>query len=256
MHDPIAPRAPSGGPLWPALALLVAFTLPFWQPPLLAHLQLRTPDSRRLAELALTVDRLGRQVDELQTQLREATGATASARADANAATDVARAAQARLSTLALIQLSVALRHPDPFETELAMVWAASGGASGLSPLLEQVRSYAAFGIPALPQLRREFSALAGQFGWNGSHLAWLARLVGLSAPAASPDATATLVQQVRDLLAEENLAGALAVARQLPDSARAKLSDWLDDAAARVAADELGRDVATLAGQSGGASP
>lgn len=207
--------------------------------------------------MTLPSERLARQVDDLQARVQAAVAAVDAAHADAAAASRMAGAAQDRLSTLALIQLSAAMRHSGRFETELAMVWAAGGRLDDLAPLLERVRPYAAFGIPSLPQLRRDFAALTSRLG-RGSEdagkLAWMAGLVGLSRPVPVPGDEATvLVSRIRTLLAEDDLAGALVVARQLPEPARAIVADWLDDAAARDGAEALARHVAALAGKSTG---
>jgi hypothetical protein len=238
------------------LALVVSLSTPFWEAPLLARMHLSTPASQRLAQSALTADRLGQQVDDLQGLLRESIASTAAARLEAAAAAQAARAAQTRLSTLALIQLSAAMRHPGRFETELAMVRAAGGELDAFSPLLDSIRPYAAFGIPTLPQLRRDFATLSARLGQSGRYYsqysAWLAHMVGVSAPSAPPEeGLHDLLARTAGLLAENDVVAAVAAARQSEGAARDALAEWLDDAAARAAADELAQHVAVLAAQS-----
>jgi hypothetical protein len=242
---------------WVALTGLV-LTQPVWNEPVLKRLDIHTPEDRQLAELTLTSDRATRQVDNLQAQLREAIAATNAARAETATATRVADAARARLNMLALVQLSAAIRQNGRFDTELAMVLAAGESQNDMAPLLERVRPYAPFGIPSLPQLRRD---LASQTSWSDRsvisawRLAWVPGLVGWSRPVPpANDPTGALISQAHMLLLQEDLPAALAVIRQLPESTRAAVSDWIEDASARVSADALVRQVAIIAGQSTGA--
>ena len=129
-------------------------------------------------------------------------------------------------------------------------------------------------GVPGIPQLQRDFVALRARIDWNEAGsipMAWMNRLItwprAASSPqgaepqpaappasgTATPDPSSGLVSETATALGKDNLAAAVAIARQVGGIGRELLSDWVEDAEARVALDDLARRINDLVVQRSG---
>jgi hypothetical protein len=196
---------------------------------------------------------------ELEKQLAAATTQLAQQQAQTSAAATDIEKSQSWLRTLALVQFGAALRHPGPFDLELAMARTSAATPPELDPLLAKIEPYAATGVPGIAQLQRDFTVLRARIDWNEHGLmvpmTWMNRLItwprgaSSSQSAGPPQAEATdrYFSQAAGELAKDDLPRALALAQQVSGVSRELLSDWMEDAEARVALDDLARRVNDL---------
>jgi hypothetical protein len=253
-RDQPARQAASGTPKTRRIAiaaLVISLMAPFVLDPILGTINLHTPLGFRVAETSGAIDRLEQRSAELEKQLAAASAQLAKLQADTAQTETGAAAVRARTGTLALVQLGAALRHPGAFDLELAMVRASGATPADMVPLLANVEPYAATGIPGVVQLQRDFAVLYARLEW-GVHgyipVAWMHQLIAWprsvilwhAVEVSPPDPNAKFISDAAGQLTKDNLAAALAAARQVTGPNRALLSDWIEDASARVAADEL----------------
>lgn len=256
---PAPPLAPRGlidryaGPI--ALAALVVALL--GQDWLLGAVGIRTQTARRVSEVTQQAGRLEQRSVELEKQLAAASAQLAKQQAQAVEANARIEASQNWVRTMALVQFGAALRRPGPFDLELAMVKTSAAAPPELVPLLAKIEPYAATGVPGIAQLQRDFIALRSRIdgGDRFIPLTWMNKVISWprgaattqTAEATPPDPTSRQFGDAAIALAKENLAGAVAIAQQITGMGRELISDWVEDAEARVALDEAGRRVNDL---------
>ena len=246
-------------------AIVIAVLAPMAEDTLLEKLNIRTPAVLRTAELRQRASQLEQQSAELEMQLATATAKLAKQATETNGANTRIDATQAGVHTMGLVQLGAALRRPGPFDLELAMVRTSAGMQPELTQLLAKVEPYAATGVPGIPQLQRDFLALRARIEWNANSsapIAWVNRMMpwshGADAPQsaeqAEPGPSDRLFAEAAGALGRDNLAGAVAIVQKADGLSRELLNDWMEDAEARVALDELARQVNDLVVQRPGA--
>jgi hypothetical protein len=230
------------------IALVVALTAPFWEEALLGSINIHLPVARELAETARGVDKLERRTVELEQQLGATTTQLGRLQAQLTQAVNQANAAADRVSTLAMMELTVALRRPGGFELELAALRAATPDLGDLKPLLDQIEPYAVTGVPSAAQIRQDFSRISTRIQWAERgyiSVAWVTRLFPwprktAAQPAAVPDNTSQVLTQAGTQIGSGDLAGAVSTVQQIGGSHQEALADWIEDANARVAADAV----------------
>jgi hypothetical protein len=229
-------------------AIVIALTAPYWQGPVLGGLGLSPPAMRALAANRAALDRLDRQSAELEHGLGATTAELEQLRT--GLATTTARATEAltRANALAVVELATALRRNGPFDLELATVRAASTDPA-MTPLLDAVEPYAATGVPATARLRQDLARIGMRITWTERGyvpVAWVSRLLpwqrGAAAAPAQPDPAPKLLGQASAALDGGDLPGAVELVAQVGEPHQEAVSDWLEDARARVAADILVR--------------
>ena len=237
------------------IALAVALTAPFWEGPLLASINLRTPDTIKVEQTALTAERNDRKIADAEQRLAAASADITRLQADlaqvARRGADTARNA----TMLAMIRLSDALRRTGPFETELALLHTSGADLAPIRPLLDQIEPYATMGIPGPEMLRQDFRTLQDRVarsergllptGWMSDLVSWT-RLPG-TARSTPADTTLDLLRTAGGLLAEADVAGALDQAQTISAAYQPIFAPWLEDAKARVAADAVVAKVTAL---------
>jgi hypothetical protein len=148
---------------------------------------------------------------------------------------------------VAVSSLRAAMDRGESYATELAAVSSALPEGTDLSALEARAES----GVPTRAALRADFAvaarAMAAQIDAPadgdlvGSLLANARSLVSVRQPgesdAATPEAALGRMEARVD---SGDLAGALAAYEELPEAVRAAGADWVADARARLAADEL----------------
>jgi len=239
-----------GGQALAVVALLVALTAPMWEDSALGTLGIRTPIGRAAERSTMAVQQLERRTEDINQRLIAAMARIATQQAALTAAMQRADAAAAMIRTMSLMRLSETLRRPMPFAAELAVVRANSTDLGDVKRLLDQIEPYADTGIPGTTQLREEFRPLServshgGAVSWVGSLTAW----THLRSPQPAPaDPSLQALQNAAVRLADVDLPGAVEQVRQVDGGDRAVFANWLDDAQARVAADELADRVSDL---------
>jgi len=236
-------------------ALIIAVLAPFGEDALLGTLNIHTPMARRMAETTQTVSRLERHSAEQEKQLAALSAQVTRLQTQSTVSDGKVETSQAWTRMLALMQLGVALRHPGPFDLELAAVRASGAAPADAAPLVAKIEPYAATGIPGLAQLQRDFSGLRARIDLTDrgyTPVVWMTRLIawprnavaGSPADAPKVDPGPKLIGDAAGELSKDNLPGALAVAQQVSGPNREFLTDWMEDAGARVAADDLARRI------------
>jgi len=202
-----------------------------------------------LGSLRDDLDGLGRTLGALESRLGALEGTLDSLSAERTAA---AESAAGDLATvLAVMQLRDALAGSTPFATELETLWTLAAARDDLASALDALAPlapYADSGVPGLVALKAAFPALARAVvaaDQAGAGEDWLAgvrrRLSSLVTvrplgAVAGEDAPA-VVARAEALLAEDDLAGAVAELGRLSGPPAAAAADWLARARARVAA-------------------
>ena len=248
------------------VALIISVVAPFGEDALLRTLNIHTPMAYRVAETAQEVNRLEQRSADLETQLAAATAQLATYRSRTDAADARLERTLASTRTLALVQLGAVLRRPGPFDLELAVVRSNAAAAPELIPLLTKIAPYAATGVPGNAQLQRDFAVLRARVdsSEHGSMpMAWMTRLIAwprsaLASRSVAPspsELTDKYVGEAAGEMGRDNLPGAVASVQQVGGVARELLSNWMEDAEARVAIDELARQLNDLVVQQLGAA-
>ncbi|MGQ9367354.1 COG4223 family protein [Azospirillum sp. ST 5-10] len=256
-----APRSGGAGAVAMAAALLailgagVAVTAPLWSPDFLAK--------------SVQVDALQTRVAALETSL----GVTASADASlgeriakleaAVGAVDekVAALPAAQVAgALAAGQLRSALSGSGPFAAELAAVKVSGIADEATSKALAPLAAHALSGIPTHSELAERFAwmvpdlvsadlAAAGDRGIGQRMMGWVTGVAGalrlpVSGAPADAQSTPALVARAGTMLERGELAAAVDLVAMLPGAAGEAAAPWLEDARARLAADEAGRQI------------
>jgi hypothetical protein len=239
-------------------AIVIAAAAPFAEDPVLERFNIRTPMALKVAELTQQASQREQQVAELEKQLAATATKLAKQEKDTSAAGARVQAIQVWARTMVLVQLGAALRRPGPFDLELTMPRATDAVPSEWMPLLTRIEPYAATGVPGVPQLQRDFITLRARVeaNENGSApIAWVNRMITWprgaetrpTDEAAEPGPASRIFGELADALGRDNLAGAVAIAHKISGMSRDVLNDWVEDAEARVALDELARRVNDL---------
>ena len=232
-------------------ALVISVLAPFCIDAIFGVVRIHTPLARRAAETSAAIETLQRRSDDLEKQLAAATAQLTRMQADA------ARIAanQVLIRRSSLMQLGLALRHTGPFDLELGLVRDTTSDQPALAPLLAKIEPYATTGIPEAGQLQRDFTVMRLKFEWQDSGstprvwmnklIAWQRGLLSREPQEAAPvDPNTQLLRDVSAGLSRDDLPGAIEAARQIDGSRREALSEWIEDAEARVAAVELSRRI------------
>jgi len=236
-----------------AAALIVSVLAPFGEDALLGTLNIRTPMARRVAAATQEVGRLEQRTAELEQRLAAVTAQLAQEQAQSADAAGRVDKGQDWIRTLALVQLGAALRRPGPFDLELAMARTSEAMPPELEPLLAKIEPYGGTGVPGIAQLQREFASLRARIDWDEHGLmmpmAWMNRLITWPHATGHPQADGAdrYSSEAAAELSKDNLPGAIAYARQISGLSGELLTDWMEDAEARVALDELARRVNEL---------
>jgi hypothetical protein len=228
-------------------ALVISIAAPFAADPLLGTINIRTPMSHRLAEATQQVSRLEQRSSELEQHLAAIMTQLAQQQTQTGQAAAQIDKIQVATRTLALVQFGAALRRPGPFDLELAVLRASGAAPPQFEPQLLKVEPYAATGVPGFA--RAEVGNMP---------MAWMNRLVawprGASSPSADPSQTdSKYLSDATSELNKLNLANAVAIVQPVAGLSRELLSDWIEDAQARVALDDLARRINDLVVQQQG---
>jgi hypothetical protein len=242
-----APRANSARTI-AIVAIVIALTAPFWEGALLGSINIHMPMARELATNARELDRLDRRTAELEQQLGTATAQLGKLQTQVAEAANRANAAADRTATLAMVQLSTALRRSGGFELELAAFRAAVPDQGGLKPLLDQIEPYAVTGVPTSGRVRQELSSLSYRIRWSGRgylSVAWVTHNLpwqrSANAAQTAPQIdTPRLLSQADTQVGNGELSAALATVQGIAGVDQEVLADWMEDAKARIAADAV----------------
>jgi hypothetical protein len=245
-----APRANSARTI-AIVAIVIALTAPFWEGALLGSINIHMPMARELATSARELDRLDRRTAELEQQLGTATAQLGKLQTQVAEAANRANAAVERTATLAMVQLSTALRRSGGFELELAAFRAAVPDQGGLKPLLDQIEAYAVTGVPSSARVKQELDSLSYRIRWSGRgylSVAWVTHILpwqrsanaAQAAQAAPQVDTPRLLSQADTQVGNGELSAALATVQAIAGVDQEVLADWMEDAKARIAADAV----------------
>jgi len=237
------------------VALAVSVLAPFCIDAIFGVVRIHTPLARQAAETSAAIDTLQRRSDDLEKQLAAATAQLTRMQADATKDAAKIAANQALIRRSSLSQLGLALRHAGPFDLELALVRDTAGDQPAFGPLLAKIEPYAATGIPEAKQLQRDFTVMRLKFEWQDSGSTpriWMNKLIAwqrglLSREPVDPgpvDPNVQLLRDISDGLSRDDLPAAIEAARQIDGPRREALSEWIEDAEARVAAVALSQRI------------
>jgi len=239
------------------VALAVSLTAPFWEDAALSMLGIRTPVGRAAEQSTLAVIRQDRRTEDIAQRLGQAMTQMTRQQAEFTSAMQRADRSAMLIRTMALVRLSDTLRRPMPFAAEMAVVQASGTDLGDLRPLLAQIEPYANTGIPGTTQLRQEFRTLYDQVtrsgttpsSWVGSLATW-SHLRSATPTQPSSDPSLELLRTASLRLADIDIPGALEATRQISDTYKPAFANWIDDAQARVAADNLAERVGDMVTQ------
>jgi hypothetical protein len=158
-----------------------------------------------------------------------------------------------RAAALALVsaQLDEAMRRSEPFEGTVQRLSALGGDAPEVQDAVARLEPVAASGVPRLEELRRELEAVADEIvrrsrapegdsvidqAWSNLTELVTVRSVGADAEGSDADAR---VARAEARLADGDLAGAVAEIEGLEGPAAEAAADWLEQARARLAAEQ-----------------
>lgn len=243
------------------------------------------PEDPRVAELADTLSSVQKSVDGVQQRLQQV-GSNAEAaqrlsqevdglkkqiaslQQELQARRDASTAVEALV--LAAGQLRTSLAGNQPFQSELQAVRQLGVDDQQVTQALDSVAPYAAKGVPTRPTLTDRFSTLASDIvraANKGNGTNWLDQVGGTLSTLVTVrqqgagvvgDSAQAIVARTEAALQEGNLAQAVKEASALQGPAAEAASGWLEDAKARLAADEAARQIGArsiaLLGKSAGA--
>ncbi|HYE00943.1 MAG TPA: mitofilin family membrane protein [Alphaproteobacteria bacterium] len=241
------------------------------------RLQALTPVVERVEALSGRIDTVERgaqgAVQPLQSEVQRLAGvvqeqggrlaATERQLTSANMADDAGFA-------LAVAQLRAALAASAPFAVQLAAVEKAADGDAGFAQRVEPLRARAESGIPTVVALRQRFAeaadaarraqAASGVADWGDRALAQLGSLVTIRRSGddgAVGGSLESVLARAEARLDADDLAGAAEALDALPAEAAApEMTQWLEAARARVAAERLAADLTSAAAARLGGQP
>jgi uroporphyrinogen-III synthase len=179
-------------------------------------------------------------------------------------------AAQQAAQALAVAELRDALRFSSPFAQQLEAARQVIPGDGPLKTALDRLQPYAERGVPTRAELSSAFDRAAGravaadmgasQDGMLGGVLRRLNDVITVRRVDASAEGSGTdaRLAQAETKLAAGDLNEAVQIVEQLPDPALAEMQPWLEQARARMAAEQAlsalsSQLMSTLAGAAGG---
>lgn len=226
------------------IALAAAVSAPYWSPALYKSLHLRPPAAEWQARQEVETGRLAQSVADLDRRVGDLTTALAKVTEQATAAKAALTASETRARVLVLMQLRATLRRPVPFDAELKAVRALGGRIDELEPLLAKIESYAANGILVESQLRQEFAAVTDVISRTDPRplpLKWLGNATGWTPVPVEPEAIRPIAaaEHAQALLSDDNLAAAVEELAALDISTSGPARVWLDEARARITANQ-----------------
>ena len=151
---------------------------------------------------------------------------------------------------VALGQLRAAAAGGRPYRGALTVARKLAGGNAPVTDILGTLEPAAARGAPVLPVLRREFDALSARLvsaagpaqgqgwidsAWNKLKSTVVVRRTGRNV---AGDSISALVAQTEVRLADDDLAGAIALVRRMPAAAQKIAAEWLAAAERRAGVD------------------
>lgn len=231
-------------------ALVLVLTAPYWTPPVYRLLRLRPAGLEWQARQEVETGRLGQSLAELDRRLAELNGLVAKAN-DQSAGVKTAQAAmETQVRVLTLLQFRAVLRRPVPFDAELKAVRAMGGKNGDLDALLGAIEPYASTGIPLEGQLYRDFAQVADAvtrteprpsvLHWLGGITGWSAEPAPASDTEARTDRSSLAVERAQARLNDDDLRGAIEALATLEGDAAAAARRWLDEAQARLIANQV----------------
>ncbi|MGE0225528.1 MAG: hypothetical protein AB7S57_19825 [Acetobacteraceae bacterium] len=232
-------------------AVILALAEPFWGPLVLGSLNQHPAEEQRALQSRETLVRMERQIDELDRKVTATAGDAARVKAGVAQVHGGADQTARAMASLAITELGAALRQNAGFMNQLAAARAVMKATPELAELVRRIEPYAETGIPGRDRLRRSLAQLqppdpAG----DSSPLAIVRRVIGVPG---SNDPIGLAIADADRHLRDDDLAGAMTAMRALPEPRTAGVEEWLDDTAARLAADTLIRRVEELtAGRDG----
>ena len=236
-----------------AMALAATLTAPYWSPPLYRALRLQPAGLEWQARQEVETGRLAGSVAELDRKISDLTLTLAKTVDQGRTADAVFADADARFRVVTLLQLRATLRRPIPFDVELKAVRALGGKLDELEPLLSALEAYAANGIPVESQLRQDFAMVADAFGRADPRplpVKWLSSVTGWPAVAVEPESLRPMAaaEQAQALLADGNLPAAVDRLAVLELAPTGPAHAWMEDATARIAANQAIDRIAGMA--------
>ncbi len=202
-------------------------------------------DAASVLRLALRIDRLEADLRDLQHRRGDAA---------------------ARL--LALGQLRAAVNLAQPFDAELKTVIALAGADAPMAALLAPLAARAKAGIPTRPMLSERFEALEpavvradilpAQGGWSRRAMERVLTLVTVRRETGevAGASAAAVAARLRARLAAGDLAGAVTQGQDFSAAPAELLAGWLDDAKARLEADQILSEVTAQGIAAAGSGP
>ena len=220
--------------------VLLALTASLWGPVVLGSLNIPTGSEQDAIQSREATQMLERRVGGLDQGMTLATAGAARMQADVARVSRTAEQVNASEASLAITELGTALRQPGGFQQQLALARAAVKTSPEFNDLVRQIEPYGETGVPGRQRLLREFDRMHAAIAPSGAELTAVERLRRAIGRAATDDAAGQALVEVRRRLRDDDLPGAIAAARAIPDPRPEWLNQWLDDAVARVAADTL----------------
>lgn len=236
------------------IAVAIALSAPLWEGTVLWSIGIRTPAVRAADHDAAALAQQDAKLVAVEQRLAATTTQLDAMRTALATATQRATEATAEVRTLAMLRLGDALRGSNPFATELGLLRAPGSDTGGLAPALARLEPYAATGVPTLGQLQQDLLGLykkmtratdqATQGSWMGL-ISWTGLGGTQAAPRTNPTISAAWASVTR--LAAADLAGAIEQASQVGGTFQSAFTDWVADAKARLAADQVLRQIDRL---------
>ena len=228
--------------------VVLAVTAPLWGPMILGSVNVLPASEQDAIASRQATQTLERSVGALDQRVTAATAAATRGQAEMAGFSRSQTQADASMASLAITELGAALRDPGGFQRQLGLARVAAKSASEFNDLVRQIEPYGETGVPTRQQLLRDFDRMHAAIAPSGAELTAMERLRRLVGRPATDDAAGQGLAEVRTLLREDDFPAAVTAARAIPQPRPQWLNEWLDDAAARVAADALIQRVEKLA--------
>lgn len=231
-------------------AIVLSITGVFWIPVLLGSLNFITPGQQAAARFRQEIDRHDQRLIVLERQTGAVTDGTARMQADTERTLRQRQQLDTTISAMALTDLGAALRGRGGFSGQLVVARVVL--VPEVAGLVDRIAPYAETGIPDVLQLRAGFTRTRAELGRQSADstaLGWMRSLMGRDGLSDETDAAMNVI--ARHLQADD-LRGAVVAAERTPAPYPLPVAEWLDDARARIAADDLIGLIDALAAQRG----
>jgi len=235
-------------------AIVLSITGVFWLPVLLGSLNFITPGQQAALRFRQEVDRQDQRLIALERQTEAVTAGTARMQADTVRTVRQRQQLDTTMSAMALTDLGAALRGRGGFTGQLVVARVVP--VPEMAGLVDRIAPYAETGIPNILQLRAGFTRTRAELGRQSADntaLGWMRSLMGRDGLSDEADAAMNVI--ARQLQADD-LRGAVVSAERMPAPYPLPVAEWLDDARARIAADDLVSLIDALTAQRGRAGP